>query len=324
MILCLTHSKDYYTIDIVLNKLRALGKEAYRIDTDLFSDQLIFDFNGDNNTFNSTIQTENYSFSLKDVEAVWYRKLWAITPPSELDPAFREIFTQEYITMRNIFFESLQHVPWMNPMMIDHEIGNNKLIQLKIAAQNDIHIPESLFTNDSSKVREFFHEKCNGQMIAKLHGALTRSMSGDVPFFPTTLITEDNLNQLDTLRYCPMIFQKLIEKSYELRIAYVDGVFFAGKINTEESIRGKTDWRVASDITFFWEHYELPVAVENALTKMMQQMGLFFGAIDMMRHKDGRYIFLEVNPQGEWGMLQRDLNYPIGETIAEKLIARIA
>lgn len=56
---------------------------------------------------------------------------------------------------------------------------------------------------------------------------------------------------------------------------------------------------------------------------MMQKMGLFFGAIDMIRHQDGRYIFLEVNPQGEWGMLQRDLSYPIGETIAEKLVARL-
>ena len=42
-----------------------------------------------------------------------------------------------------------------------------------------------------------------------------------------------------------------------------------------------------------------------------------------MSQKNDEYIFLEVNPQGEWGMIQRDLGYPIGETIAEKLVARV-
>jgi hypothetical protein len=31
-------------------------------------------------------------------------------------------------------------------------------------------------------------------------------------------------------------------------------------------------------------------------------------------------VFLEVNPHGEWGMLQRDLGLPIGEAIAAALI----
>ncbi len=30
---------------------------------------------------------------------------------------------------------------------------------------------------------------------------------------------------------------------------------------------------------------------------MMQEMGLYLGAIDMIKGKDGKYYFLEVNPQ---------------------------
>ena len=37
-------------------------------------------------------------------------------------------------------------------------------------------------------------------------------------------------------------------------------------------------------------------------------------------NEDGQYYFLEVNPTGEWGMLQRDLDLPIAENIAETLI----
>jgi glutathione synthase/RimK-type ligase-like ATP-grasp enzyme len=323
MILCLTHSNDYYTVDIVIKRLKELGKEVYRFNSDHFSNELNFDYTSNSEGTSVVIATPDFLFSSKEVEAVWYRKLWGIKSPDELDASFHKMYFQEYSTMRNLFFDSLKNVPWMNPMHEDHEIGENKLEQLRLASESGLKIPESLFTNDSNKVKDFFYNVCEKNMIAKLHGSLSRSMSGDTPFFPTTLIQEADLDNLDTLCYCPMIFQRNIDKEYELRIVYVDGIFFTGKINAEKSIKGKTDWRVATDISLTWESYILPHDICNSLTVMMKKMGLFFGAIDMIRQKDGQYIFLEVNPQGEWGMIQRDLGYPIGETIAEKLVARI-
>lgn len=323
MILCLTHSNDHYTIDIVMKRLKELGKDVYRMDTDFFSSKLSFDYSLDNHRSNIHIHDGNQDINSSDIEAVWYRKLWETEIPDELDDDFKGIYFQEYYTMRNIFFESLKELPWFNPIAKDHEISNNKFNQLSVAARSGLAIPKSLFTNDEKKVKAFFFDECNKQMIAKLHGALSRSMAGDTPFFPTTLINESNLEGLATLIYCPMIFQEMIPKAYELRIIYIDGTFFTGKINASKSERGKTDWRIATDIYFGWEHYQLPEQITASLTKMMQEMNLFFGAIDMIRHQDGRYIFLEVNPQGEWGMLQRDLQYPIGETIAEKLVSKL-
>lgn len=324
MILCLTHSKDHYTIDIVIKRLKELGKDVYRMDTDLFSSKLSFDYSLDNHKSNIHFHDGNQHINSSDIEAVWYRKLWETEIPDELDDDFKGIYFQEYYTMRHIFFESLKELPWFNPIAKDHEISNNKFGQLSVAAHSGLAIPKSLFTNDEKKVKAFFFDECSKQMIAKLHGALSRSMAGDTPFFPTTVINESNLKGLATLIYCPMIFQEMIPKAYELRIIYIDGTFFTGKINAGKSERGKTDWRIATDIYFGWEHYQLPGQIAESLTKMMQEMNLFFGAIDMIRHQDGRYIFLEVNPQGEWGMLQRDLQYPIGETIAEKLVSRLA
>lgn len=52
---------------------------------------------------------------------------------------------------------------------------------------------------------------------------------GQYAFFPTTQITEPNLAGLATLIYCPMIFQEMIPKAYELRIVYVDGEFLPEK-----------------------------------------------------------------------------------------------
>ena len=53
----------------------------------------------------------------------------------------------------------------------------------------------------------------------------------------------------------------------------------------------------------------------------MSELGLVFGAVDLIRTPSGEHVFLEVNPSGEWGMLERDLGLPISEAIAEALLA---
>lgn len=69
--------------------------------------------------------------------------------------------------------------------------------------------------------------------------------------------------------------------------------------------------------------HELPGHIEEKIDEMMRLLGLQFGAIDMILQPDGEYVFLEVNPQGEWGMLEKYLGFPISATIAEKLVNRI-
>jgi glutathione synthase/RimK-type ligase-like ATP-grasp enzyme len=52
----------------------------------------------------------------------------------------------------------------------------------------------------------------------------------------------------------------------------------------------------------------------------MSELGLVFGAVDFICTPAGEYVFLEVNPGGEWGMLERDLRLPISEAIAAALV----
>lgn len=317
MILCLTHSRDFYTIDIVQQHLQRLGFPSFRFNTDEFAIQGRFRYNlpGENNLcMNGT------NINPSQVKAVWYRKGWDLKVPDDLDPAFRNTFIKEYNTHKQIFFNQLSHAHWMNTMQTDHAVNNDKLNQLAMAQASGLKIPKTIFTNDAAAIKEFFLF-CNGDLVVKLHGSLSRSMEGNAPFFPTTRLNESDLARVDELAYCPMIFQEYISKAYELRIVYADGEFFTGKIGYKQE--EKTDWRAVRDQSLQWQQYELAADIKEKLTALMNRLDLTFGAIDMIRHPEGEYIFLEVNPQGEWGMLQRDLGYPIGETIAEKLITRI-
>lgn len=293
---------------------------SYRLNTDEFAVNYTLNYHLQQTQPSACIATGNQRVCTNDVGAVWYRKPWKMKLPPNLDPAYQQIFIKEYQTYLRIFFNQLRHVPWMNYIDTDQTVGNDKLLQLSAAKAAKLTTPRSIFTNDANNIRSFF-ESCHGNMVVKLHGSLSRTMEGNAAFFPTTKLQPKDLDRLDQLAYCPMIFQEYISKQYELRVVYVDGDFFTGKIsyNGDEA----TDWRAITDRQIIWQHYELPPAVCQKITIMMRQLGLSFGAIDVIRNKEGDYVFLEVNPQGEWGMLQKYLDYPIGQTIAKKLITSI-
>ncbi|MDQ0593254.1 MvdC family ATP-grasp ribosomal peptide maturase [Chryseobacterium ginsenosidimutans] len=314
MILCITHSQDFYNIDIFFEYLKTKNIPYFRLNSDRLNHLQKISINED--FFELTDEFGN-TVNSKEIKAVWHRKAWGITIPEELDEDYRRIFLKEYASLRYNLFTVLQDVPWINPLENENKIDGNKMFQLKIAQKNNLTIPKTIFSNDSDKITAFFHESCNGKMIAKLHGAISKSMSGE-NFLSTNIIDEDSLENISDIEYCPMIFQPYIDKEYELRIVYLDGEFFTGKINNSENV----DWRVVQG-DYFWSEYNLPQNTKENLTSMMKEMGLYIGAIDMIKSKDGNYYFLEVNPQGEWGMLQKELNFPIAETIVDNLIKRM-
>jgi len=314
MILCITHSQDFYNIDIFFEYLKSKNIPYFRLNSDKINHYQKISIN--ENFFELTDEFGN-TINSNEIKAVWHRKSWGISVPGELDETYTKIFLKEYAALRYNLFTLLEEIPWINPFENENKIDNNKMYQLKIAQKNNLTIPETIFSNNSEQITEFFHQKCNGKMVAKLHGALSKTMSGE-NFLSTNIIDENSLENIEDIEYCPMIFQPYIEKEYELRILYLEGEFFTGKINNSEN----ADWRIAND-NYFWSEYNLPENIKTSLTSMMKDMGLYIGAIDMIKGRDGKYYFLEVNPQGEWGMLQKELNFPIAEKIADNLIKRM-
>jgi glutathione synthase/RimK-type ligase-like ATP-grasp enzyme len=317
MILCITHSGDYYTIDIVQQALQQKGQRVFRLNTDEFGIRYQLTYSLQASGAKYALHMDNETIYASEITGVWYRKQWSLQVPSDLEPAWQPFFTQEYQTHLQIFFNALTGIPWINDMRHAPAVCRDKLNQLITARQTGLTVPKTIFTNDPATVQDFYSH-CQGRVIMKLHSPLSRSMKGDGPSFPTTLLQEQHLAHLQTLAYCPMIFQEYIPKMYELRIVYVAGAFFTGKIPA--SYHQVTDWRTITKSIIAWEPYELPASVSEKITALMQRLGLSFGAIDVIRKANGDYVFLEVNPFGEWGMLQKYLGYPIGETIAEKLI----
>ena len=112
-------------------------------------------------------------------------------------------------------------------------------------------------------------------------------------------------------------FQEEIPRAYELRVAWVDGRCFAGHLDTGGD--DVVDWRnTHTELT--WTRGEVPQDIQHKLGQVMERLDLVSGAFDLMVTPDGEYVFLEVNPDGEWGMLEKWAGLPISDAYADALL----
>jgi MvdC family ATP-grasp ribosomal peptide maturase len=318
-VLLLTHSGDFYTVDLVSHALARRGVRPIRFNTDLFPSIVKLSARvGDERA--AQLYTEaGEQISAAEVHAVWARKLWSPRLAEDLDERYRSMCVAESAAALEGFLDALHNARWINNLQ-RQRAAENKQRQLRLAQRAGLRVPRTLVTNDPAAARQFFAET-EGQTVAKLLRPLNVSMDADAqPFVYTSRVREEDLAGAEALRHSPMVFQELIPKERELRVAWVAGKTFVGALDASGTSRGQTDWRRAAPDECRWEQARLPAEVANSVQALMSELGLVFGAVDLIVTPAGEHVFLEVNPSGEWGMLERDLGLPIAEAIAEALL----
>ena len=318
VVLLLTHSGDFYTIDLVSQALARRGVHPIRFNTDLFPSSVKLSARAGDERPAFLFTETGEEISAAEVRAVWARKLWSPRMADDLDKSYRSMCVEESIAALEGFLDALHDARWVNDLQ-RQRAAENKQRQLRLAASAGLRVPRTLVTNDPAAARQFFAET-DGQTVAKLLRPITVSMDAVTPFVYTSRVREEDLAGAETLRHSPMVFQELIPKAFELRVAYVAGETFAGALDASGTSRGQTDWRRVAPEECRWQKAELPSEVASGLQVLMSELGLVFGAVDSICTPAGEYVFLEVNPGGEWGMLERELGLPISEAIAEALL----
>lgn len=97
----------------------------------------------------------------------------------------------------------------------------------------------------------------------------------------------------------PIYVQKYIKKKYEVRITVVVENFIQSKINFDNQV----DWR--KGLNNKYELIDIPYAVKKAMTQMMSDFKIKFGAFDYIVDLNDEWIFLEVNPNGQWQWMEK-------------------
>ncbi len=317
-VLLLTHEGDFYTVDLVTQALARRGARPVRFNTDLFPSSVKLSARAGDERAASLYTEAGERISAADVRAVWARKLWSPRMAEDLDERYRSNCARESVAALDGFLDSLHEAHWVNDLQRERA-AENKQLQLRLAASAGLRVPRTLVTNDPAAARRFFAET-EGQTVVKLLRPLTISMGAAEPFVYTNRIRDEDLDCAETLRHSPMVFQELIPKARELRVIWVASEAFTGALDASGTSRGHTDWRRAAPEECRWQRATIPNEVSSALQKLMSELGLVFGAVDLICTPAGEHVFLEVNPSGEWGMLERDLGLPISEAIAGELL----
>jgi len=318
-VLLLTHTEDHYTVERVAEALGKRGAHPVRVDTDLFPTELRLSARSGEKGTAHRLQIGEVDVSGVDVRAVWNRKFRVPRLDENLAPQFRDGCLRESQAALDAFLDGLGGARWINGLDANRS-ASNKARQLREASALGLAVPETLVTNDPDAVHRFFDEQ-NGVVVTKMLTALSASMGKAPLFVRTSEVRRENLEHLASLRHCPMVFQRRVEKDCELRVIFVAGRIFVGGIDASASTAGKTDWRSATPGECAWQDDAVPQETAQRIRELMARLDLVYGAIDFIRTPEGAHVFLEVNPSGEWGMLERDLGCPISDAIAEALLA---
>ncbi|UKP01146.1 MvdC family ATP-grasp ribosomal peptide maturase [Nostoc sp. UHCC 0870] len=322
IVLLITHSGDYFTIDRVIGSLLKRGVQTIRLDTDKFPMNIKINAYLNNDGNHHRVEFDDIVFDSQQVKSVWIRRIWEANFSPDLAPKFRAACINESSAVLAGFWDSLKQAFWLDKLAKIHA-AENKLYQLRVAREVGLLIPKTLVTNDAQAARDFFGQ-VDEKMITKMLRPLSYGMEGSNFFMYTSVVKAADLEDAESLRYCPMVFQEQIPKLKELRAIYVDGKLFVGALDASIYADSTQDWRRNTPRDCTWKIYELPEEIIHRLREFMERLELKFGAFDFIVTPDGEHIFLEVNPNGEWGMLERDLDYPIADAIAETLVSNFS
>lgn len=112
-----------------------------------------------------------------------------------------------------------------------------------------------------------------------------------------------------------MIYQSMIDKVCDIRLTVVGDRLFSCRITSEH-----LDWR--PDDAAVYEPVPTPEPVEKSVRAYMDHFDLSFGAFDFAVDADGRWWFLECNPNGNWGFVEIRANIDISTAVARLLMGQ--
>ena len=304
MILIITHKLDF-TVDFVVDQLNKQQLPYLRLNCeDLLNSPMYH--------LGSSDGLEIRFKDLPKVTSVWFRRTQVPDLP-ELSMQERAYFYREFDALLDNIAISFDDVKWLS-VPFEVRKAENKIGQLKAAKKLGFNIPETLVTNDKECLRKFFKNREVSIVKPLYSGKVPVEDEGNIFF--TSKITQEVMDNLDGFDLTPCLYQEYIEKQYELRITVVDHEVFAVKIDSQNGEDTKTDWRKGNPVL---KIYDLPEDISRRCLELCKQLRISFGAIDMIRSVNGDYVFLEINPNGQWAWIELETGLPISKAIINYL-----
>ena len=137
----------------------------------------------------------------------------------------------------------------------------------------------------------------------------------------TQVLRPADLAHVDGIALCPVAVQEAVDKRVELRVTVVGSRVFAAAIHSQRSNHTRHDWRRYDLVNTPLEPVELAPGIARRCVELVAGYGLSYGAIDLIQTPDGRTVFLELNPNGQYLWVEAATGHPISAALADLLLA---
>lgn len=308
-VLVLTHWFDP-TADWVVCELNRRRVPVFRFDAADFPTRLVMSAELSSGQIAGTLRLNDRAVRLQDVTGIYYRRPTIFEFPDGMSEPERRWATLE---ARLGFGGVLASIPgWLNH---PHDIARAeyKPFQLRLAAHSGLITPRTLISNDPSAVDEF--AKQAGDVAYKPFSAAGIQEDGRHKALFANKLTPKECSD-PSIALTAHAFQEWIDSQYAVRLTYVDGRMFAVAIRAD-SDSAQIDWR--SDYSSLsYEQITAPLMVQRGIEALMSKLHLRFGAFDFLVRPSGDWVFLEVNPNGQWAWISETVE-SVASAIADAL-----
>ncbi len=311
MVIILSESADFSTLEVI-KWLKYFKIDYVRINrTDFLSIDEI-DLNSDSIVLN----IEGQKLNLSKVKSFWYRRGKFQFLGNKEDKFLSQIEADETYFLNTYIFSKLA----CKSNIIGNYLSSNinKISILEHAKSCGLLIPKTFLSGNRFEIEKFIAQN-NGTIIKSIGVQIMGTKKGVIKMGYTENIKLEDLEEYTDILF-PSLLQEKISKRYEIRSFFLDGSFYSMAIFSQLNPKTETDFRKYDDLNpNRTVPFLLPETIEGKLRMLFKKINLNTGSIDLILNTDGEYIFLEINPVGQFGMVSKPCNYFLERGLAQKL-----
>jgi glutathione synthase/RimK-type ligase-like ATP-grasp enzyme len=192
--------------------------------------------------------------------------------------------------------------------------GEVKALQLAEASRAGLKIPHTLISNDPAGATTFVDAL--GATECAIKPLIAVGVTDEHGYRLPLTTTLPPGHSLESVALAPTMLQPYVEKAFELRCVVIGDRIFSAKMDSQADEKSRVDWRGGDPVH---EIFALPASVEASIHRLMDSFGLNFASLDMIVTPEGEYVFLELNPNGQWLWLEFELGLPLVASMADLL-----
>jgi len=196
--------------------------------------------------------------------------------------------------------------------------GEMKVEQLDACYELGIKFPETLISSDPDEIRAFVHQH-RTVAVKPIDVHTWKLPDGGSLMTYTNTITAADIDGIsdESLMACPVIYQRCIQKSYDVRVVAVGDKVFACRLNTPAGTTDLHPFQGTDELTF--SRMEAPAPMVKAMLSLTNHFSLQLASSDFVVDETGEFYFLDLNPGGAFLFVEFHTRYPITAHVAALL-----